>query len=488
MQPHDVFISYSSKDKLTADKICSFLEANGVRCWITPRDVLPGSNWGESIIDAIYDARVVLLVFSSNSNLSEHIKREVERAVNRGKVIIPFRIEDVMPSKSLEYFISAQHWLDAYTPPLEKHLQHLTKTIKMLLSKIGEEPEVAEPAPDLKPPPEVQVTPPDLFHFPSLQEETVTPPPRVEKIGTTLETGTSSLMKKVKGNVGRVLIPIAAVAVLVTVLFWWRANQPSEPVVVAPPEITAAPQAPSTPGTPTAQDYVNKATEAKDTSEKLMYYNKALEIDAQHVDVITKRAALYYAKGEYDKALLDYDKSISIKSDNAEIYNARGNVHLAKREYDLALNDFSQAIFLDASSVNSYVNRGNTHYFNKNYDQATKDFTAAITLKPDHVIAYNNRGKVSATKGEYKSALDDFNKAIALDSAYGKAYKNRAIVYAEQGQIDEAISDFDKTISLKTDLAESYFYRGKLYKQKGEEKKAAEDFDKAKALNPNLKF
>ena len=50
---HDVFVSYSVKDKTTADAICASLEANGVRVWIAPRDVMPGSDWGESIIDAI---------------------------------------------------------------------------------------------------------------------------------------------------------------------------------------------------------------------------------------------------------------------------------------------------------------------------------------------------------------------------------------------------------------------------------------------------
>jgi|GEM_PF-2307604 tetratricopeptide (TPR) repeat protein len=488
MPAHDIFISYSSKDKLTADKICSYLEANGIRCWITPRDVLPGSNWGESIIDALYEARAILLVFSSNSNLSEHIKREVERAVSRGKAIIPFRIEDVMPCKSLEYFISAQHWLDAYTPPLEKHLQHLVKTIKMLLSKIGEEPVMEEPAPELQPPPAAQTEAPGLFQFPPVREETSTPPPRGERMETPLASGARELLANLKGNVGRFLIPVAGALVVVAVLFWWRAHQPREPVAVSPPSVTGTPQTSATPMNPAVQDYVNKAAEAQDINQKLMYYNKALEIDPQNITVLTKLAALHYSKGDHDKALLDYNKIISLKSDNAETYDARGNVHLAKGEYGLALNDFNKAISLDASSFNSYVNRGNTYYFNKNYDQAIKDFTTAINLKPGFVLAFNNRGKVYATKKEYKSALDDYNKAISLDAAYGKAYKNRALVYEEQGQIDPAISDLDKAISLKTDLAESYLHRGKLYRQKGDEKSAAADFDKAKALDPNLKF
>ena len=136
---HDVFISHSSHDKATADAACAVLEANGIRCWIAPRDILPGSKWGEAIIDAINASRAMVLVFSSKSNYSAQIYREVERAVNKGVMVIPLRIEDVMPSKSLEYFISDQHWLDALTPPLEKHLKRLADTLKVFLSKTAED-------------------------------------------------------------------------------------------------------------------------------------------------------------------------------------------------------------------------------------------------------------------------------------------------------------------------------------------------------------
>jgi hypothetical protein len=40
--PHDVFVSYSSDDKPTADAVCATLENKGIRCWIAPRDILPG--------------------------------------------------------------------------------------------------------------------------------------------------------------------------------------------------------------------------------------------------------------------------------------------------------------------------------------------------------------------------------------------------------------------------------------------------------------
>jgi hypothetical protein len=97
---YDVFISYAKEDKTVADAVCATLESHAVRCWIAPRDVLPGVAYGEAIIDAIRGCRIMILVFSSKSNASPHIPKEIERAVSAGVAVIPFRIEDVMPGKS----------------------------------------------------------------------------------------------------------------------------------------------------------------------------------------------------------------------------------------------------------------------------------------------------------------------------------------------------------------------------------------------------
>jgi hypothetical protein len=130
---HDVLISYSNKDKRVADAVCAALEARGIRCWIAPRDILPGYQYGKAIIRAINGARVLVLIFSSNSNKSQQVIREVERSVSKGLPIIPFRIEDVLPTEDMEFFVSAAHWLDAWTPPLEPHLNQLAESVSSLL-------------------------------------------------------------------------------------------------------------------------------------------------------------------------------------------------------------------------------------------------------------------------------------------------------------------------------------------------------------------
>jgi hypothetical protein len=64
--------------------------------------------------------------------------------------IIPLRIENTIPTKTLEYFISAPHWLDALTAPLEQHIARLAGAVKALLAK-AERDAAAPPAPPAPP-------------------------------------------------------------------------------------------------------------------------------------------------------------------------------------------------------------------------------------------------------------------------------------------------------------------------------------------------
>jgi hypothetical protein len=131
---HDVFICYSSRDKAIADAACAALESRKIRCWIAPRDVPPGQPWAGALVRAIDESRILVLVFSSESNSSPQVIREVERAADRGLPIIPLRVEDAQPSQDMEFFIKRLHWLDAVTPPLEGHLQRLCDTVQALLA------------------------------------------------------------------------------------------------------------------------------------------------------------------------------------------------------------------------------------------------------------------------------------------------------------------------------------------------------------------
>lgn len=150
---HDVFVSYSNVNKPVADAIVSRLEQEGVRCWVAPRDVTPGQNFAEAIMEAIETSRLMVVVLSSDANQSQHVPREVERAVHHNVVVIPFRIESVEPSGAMAYFLASEHWLDAMTPPLETHIAHLVQAVDKLLERTPppSTPPAPPPAPKHRP-------------------------------------------------------------------------------------------------------------------------------------------------------------------------------------------------------------------------------------------------------------------------------------------------------------------------------------------------
>jgi hypothetical protein len=109
----DIFISHSTKDKAIADAVCAALERNALQCWIAPRNIPGSSDWPKELAVGINASRAMLLLFSTHSNESEQVHREVYMACERGIPVIPLRIEDVALSESLQFFMGRVQWLDA---------------------------------------------------------------------------------------------------------------------------------------------------------------------------------------------------------------------------------------------------------------------------------------------------------------------------------------------------------------------------------------
>ena len=150
---HDVFISHSSNNRTVANAACAALESIGIRCWIAPRDVLPGRSYSGEITRAIQQSRAFVLIFSQHSNNSEQVLREVQLAANSHLHIVQFRIDAVSPSDDLEYYLSGPHWLDAVTPTLDAHLEQLKSSMKALLAlpAAGSADKASPPAPPIAP-------------------------------------------------------------------------------------------------------------------------------------------------------------------------------------------------------------------------------------------------------------------------------------------------------------------------------------------------
>jgi hypothetical protein len=114
MGTHDIFICFSSKDESTAGEVVDFLEARGLKCWISARDVGPGQNYQEAIVEAIAASKVFVFLFSDFSSKSGEIKKELSLAGSRGLTVIPLRLDSVVPTGALSYELATRQWIDIF--------------------------------------------------------------------------------------------------------------------------------------------------------------------------------------------------------------------------------------------------------------------------------------------------------------------------------------------------------------------------------------
>jgi hypothetical protein len=131
----DVFLSYCTRDTEAAVATCRLLEEQGIACWIAPRNIMPGSEWPEAIVEGIRDSKVTVLLLSEGSNLSRYVLRELEITVKENHRIIPVRLEPCQLSSAIQFFLSSQQWFDAMEPPLDFHILKLAGVLKQHIDK-----------------------------------------------------------------------------------------------------------------------------------------------------------------------------------------------------------------------------------------------------------------------------------------------------------------------------------------------------------------
>lgn len=135
---YDLFISYASDNKNIADYIVERVEKRGYRCFIAPRDIQTGSEYASEIVRGISNSVAVLLVFSSKSDKSHFVLREINSAVSRNRPIIPLRIEDFLPSEAMEFYLGPTHWLDAFPDILDVHLDKIVNIFSRMNNTVPE--------------------------------------------------------------------------------------------------------------------------------------------------------------------------------------------------------------------------------------------------------------------------------------------------------------------------------------------------------------
>lgn len=115
----EIFISYSTVDTTSAETVRNVLEKNGFSCWMAPRDIPGGSNYTKEIPIAIRNCKVFVLILSENAQNSHWVLKELDSAVNCGKVILPFMLEDCVLHDEFNFLLTGAQRYAAYQKKAE---------------------------------------------------------------------------------------------------------------------------------------------------------------------------------------------------------------------------------------------------------------------------------------------------------------------------------------------------------------------------------
>jgi adenylate cyclase len=437
---HDVFVSYSAADRAPALSVVEGLESRGLRCWVAPRDIPAGSEYGEEIVGAIKGCRILVLIFSAQANSSPHVRREVERAVSARRAILPFRVEDITPTGAMEYALGNTHWLDAFTRPLDPHIAALASTAERMLGMDGTGSHDGPVPPAGTDRPSVIVLPfnnmsgdPEQEYFSDgITEDIITDLSKVSGLfvvarntaftykgravkvqGVGQELGVSFVLEgsvrkagsrvRVTGQLinakdgghvwadrfDRDLTDIFAIQDEIT-----HAIVEQLKVKLLPQEKKSIAQAPT--DNVEAYTYYLRGRQFLQRHSKSYYqlarrmFSKAVELDPMYARAYAGIAdcdsflALQYHEGvAIDSILATSAQALTLDAGVAEAHASRGLALSLAQRYEEAMGEFEQAIRLDPNSFEAHYFYGRACFAQNRLEQAAALFERAAELKPD---------------------------------------------------------------------------------------------------------
>jgi TolB-like protein/tetratricopeptide (TPR) repeat protein len=447
-----VFVSYASQDVVVAHRVCAALEAAGLRCWIAPRDVRAGEPYAAAIVEAINSCRMLVLVLTQSAIDSPHVLREVERASSKKRSVLSIRLDAANLPPELEYFLSANHWLEASSATIESVFPALIESVRGRdTGHIG------------------------LALSPAHSAGAAQPP-----AGTT----PSRTLKHSLIAIG--VVVVAALGYFVADRLWLSKRGTTAAVVASTPNALGA--AMTRPGSATTAfappphsiavlPFVNMSGDPKQDyfsdglSEELL--NSLSSV--RDLRVAARTSSFFFKGKEVDLADVAHKLNVgavlegSVRKDGehvritAQLISAETGFHIWSHTYDRDLKDILKLQTEIATAVTTSL-------------QATLMADTAATIElggtqnPKAFDAYlrgKNSSNNSTDRATVLSAIAAFDEAIRLDPSYAKAYASKALsengfaeYYGQGSEIREhfqrARAAAERSLALAPELGEAH--------------------------------
>lgn len=157
----------------------------------------------------------------------------------------------------------------------------------------------------------------------------------------------------------------------------------------------------------------------------LLYYNKALDLDAKYAPPINNIGVIYRRRGEDQKALKAFEKasqankfSLTPIFNIAQLYLEYGLVDESLKLFNVLLNKGKKDSDVYGALGNAYLLKGDTANALKYFDKVAYN----LTIRPDIGLNYAVALKLAKRRNEAKTV---FNRVKNLSNKKYESYSNR---------------------------------------------------------------
>lgn len=126
-----IFVSYSRHDLEMVDSIVGKLEKARIRVWIDREDIKAGKTWRAQIVQAIDTCDAFVLMLSSNSTVSDNVRKEIDLAQDSGRTVFIIKLDSVtkLPDE-MRYQLVGLQYIDIQTLGVDDAVKQLIDALK----------------------------------------------------------------------------------------------------------------------------------------------------------------------------------------------------------------------------------------------------------------------------------------------------------------------------------------------------------------------
>ena len=478
-QVADVFISYSREDKESVLSLAAKLREAGVSLWIDQGGIDGAAMWGEEIVNALENAKVLLLMVTEKSVNSHNVVKEVVLASERKEHILPVHLEPTRIPAGLKYPLAGIQHIEYFQGDPAENL----KTIIRSLERIGvtikpPEPSVSSPLPATQAPSHsihstkpfvdfgqaVAVLPFDNlssdketdYFSDGLTEELIASLSNIKEIELVSRRG-SMKYKGTDKDDRTIGIELGA-----RYLCGGSVRKFQDNIRITARLVDAAINRELW-----AQTYKGKLEDIFDIQEQVgqqIAESLKLKLSLNEKVALTKRSTdnaqaydLYLRGKEYlyqlTKKSVEYsiqlfEKAIELDTRYAAAYGACSNAYgllysLFRREEKI--KDHAQelglkALMYDSDSPDAYAALAMSYYYRNMYDEAISAGKRAIELNPDSFLPYWIVGRVYYSMGLYEGAKDLLERSLTMEENFYTTYSDLRLTYTALGRTADALA------------------------------------------------